>query len=343
VFVFQQYQSRLQFGFMQTEDHKFRYQSAEFQKINWDEATQFPWSQYSYLRSRLRRTTSVPVPPSLACATNPGGVGHNWFYRWFIKGDGINRIFVPAKLDDNPHLERDEYRDLLKDLDEITRRQLLNGEWVVDESGRPFKSEYFDQCRYVPGESETRPLSRKMFIDCAISDKNQSAFNAIVIMELMSDYRLRVVRVWREKTSFPRLVQTIRQFGEDYNYDGLLDGIVVEDKANGPAVYQTIRDGNNPHLARIITAFMPKGSKGERYHQAALWCERACVELPFPRDEHTVLWLFPFEEELYEILDGEGEYLDQADAFSMGVIYMEHYVSRGYWYRQRLQAQPAAL
>jgi hypothetical protein len=91
-------------------------------------------------------------------------------------------------------------------------------------------------------------------------------------------------------------------------------------------------------LARMVKPFMPKGSKGERYHQAALWCERACVELPFPREDNA-LWLFAFEEELYEILDGEGEYLDQADAFSMGVIWMEHLISRGYWYRQRLKEQ----
>jgi hypothetical protein len=341
VFVFSRYNSRLQFGFLKNEDDKFRYQSAEFQKINWDEATQFPWSQYSYLRSRLRRSTSVPVPPTLGCATNPGGVGHNWFYRWFVKGDGVNRIFLPAALKDNPYLHTEEYQQMLSDLDEITRRQLLNGEWVLDETGRPFKREFFDSpsTRYRPsgaslGSLEDRPIGRKMFVDCAISDKINEpgvAYNAVVIMELLASYKMRVRYVWREKCGFPTLVKMIRQLGVDYNYDGLLDGIVIEDKANGPAVYQTIREGNDPHLGRIVTNFMPAGSKGEKYHQAALWCERSCVELPYPIEDN-VRWLFAFEEELYEAPDGE--YLDQADAFTLGVIYMEHYLSRGHWFRQ---------
>lgn len=334
VAVFAKHKSRLQFGFMLKEDDKYRYQSAEFQKINLDEGTQFPWTQFSYMRSRNRRSSRVVVPPTISVATNPGGIGHQWFYRWFVKGDGINRVFIPAKIADNPHLEAAEYEEKLRDLDEITRAQLLDGAWVVDETGRPFKRGDFDERnRYLAGVSPDRPIARKMFVDAAITDKRTAAYNAIVVLELLASYRVRLRLVWREKCTFPALVTRVRELGNDYNYDGLLDDIVIEDKANGPAVYQTIRDGQDPLLARLVRAFMPAGSKGERYHQAAVWCERDCIELPYPMEDN-VTWLFAFEEELYEAPDGE--YLDQADAFSMGVIFMEHYISRGYWFRKRI-------
>ncbi len=351
VFTFLKYDTRLQFGHLSREDDKFRYQGPSFQRILFDEATQFPWSQYSYLRSRLRRNTKVNVPPTLACATNPGGVGHNWFYNWFVKGDGKQRVFVSAKIDDNPHARAQEYKATLRDLDEITRLQLLEGRWVVDESGRPFKRAFWDATnRYLPGFDElTRPIARWLFVDTALKDRQQGAFNAVVVMELMSDYRVRLRYVWREKTSFGMLVRRISELMHGaphgtplspgfpgFNRDGNLRGIIIEDKASGPALYQTIRDGQDPDARNLVRSFMPAGSKQERYGQAAVWCERGCVLLPQPNEDNAP-WLFAFEEEVYEAPDGD--YLDQADAFSMGVIFLEHLISTGYWTRERAMSE----
>lgn len=53
--------ARLQFGHLGNEGDKYRYQSAEFQFVGYDELTQFPEeSQYDYLFSRVRR-------PALSC------------------------------------------------------------------------------------------------------------------------------------------------------------------------------------------------------------------------------------------------------------------------------------
>lgn len=340
IFYFTPWKSQLQFGFLKSEDDKFRYQSAEFQTICFDEATQFPWSQYSYLRSRLRRSDRVRVPPTLACATNPGGLGHNWFYNWFVKGDGRRRVFISGRMADNPHLKTEEYVELLKDLDEITRRQLILGEWITDDSSKPFKREFWDdKNRYLPGGVSLDPrrvLGRKFFIDTPFTGKSTAAYYALVILELMSDYRVRVRHVWRDKVTFPTFVSYVVDWAQDYNYDGKLDEIVVESKANGPALHETIRDGQDPLTRHLIRAYMPVGSKNERYHQSALWCERDCVELPYVTDNNAPE-MFAFEEEIYEA--PESDYLDQADAFSMGVIFMEHLISRGYWWRQQMLAE----
>lgn len=55
--------ARLQFGYLQRENDRLRYQSAEFQFIAFDELTQWPHeSTYNYLFSRLRQ-------PSIECVT----------------------------------------------------------------------------------------------------------------------------------------------------------------------------------------------------------------------------------------------------------------------------------
>ena len=48
----------------------------------------------------------------------------------------------PARLDDNPHLDREEYAASLNRLDPLTRERLLNGDWDAAEGGM-FRREWF--------------------------------------------------------------------------------------------------------------------------------------------------------------------------------------------------------
>ena len=133
----------LAFGYLQTEDDKYRYQSAEFQFIGFDELTQFSETSYLYLHSRARRPSEGPlskVPIRIRAASNPGGQGHEWVKRRFIDFPE-GRSFVPAKLSDNPFLDADDYRNQLANLDEVTRQQLLDGNWQVTQKGGRFDPE----------------------------------------------------------------------------------------------------------------------------------------------------------------------------------------------------------
>lgn len=128
----------LQFAYMDHEGDELRYQSAEFQFVGFDELTQFPESQYTYLFSRLRRPEEGPlsrVPLRMRAASNPGGVGHGWVKKRFPidgkpRGD---RIFIPAKIADNPHLDAVAYRAGLAKLGETLQKQLEHGDWEVAE------------------------------------------------------------------------------------------------------------------------------------------------------------------------------------------------------------------
>ena len=103
----------LSFGYLETEKTKYRYQGASFHFIGFDELTQFTESQYLYLFSRLRKNENCPIPLRMRAASNPGGGGHEWVKKRFLefRGDPQKRLFISAGLNDNPYLNKEEYRE----------------------------------------------------------------------------------------------------------------------------------------------------------------------------------------------------------------------------------------
>lgn len=144
----------LTFGYLANENDKFQYQGSELQYIGFDELSQFTETQYTYLFSRLRRLKDGNVPLRMRSGSNPGGLGALWVRDRFIPddftpefaleervwekigedpetGEDQVRYFVPARLDDNPHLDQHEYDLSLRNLDPVTRAQLRRGDWQI--------------------------------------------------------------------------------------------------------------------------------------------------------------------------------------------------------------------
>jgi hypothetical protein len=159
--------SVLECASLQYLDDVYDYQGAEYGWIGWEELTEFAAEQYEYLMTRLRAPVDGVHPHSVA-TTNPGGRGHTWVKRRFVKprqddlveGDpmpvptevwrprpieGIHtaesppltRVYVPATMEDNPALiERDPgYRArVLAMADRGKRKALEEGDWdAIDE------------------------------------------------------------------------------------------------------------------------------------------------------------------------------------------------------------------
>lgn len=120
--------AKIQFGYMNAPLDRYKYQSSEFQLIGFDELTQFREEDYLYLFSRLRRTESMSVPLRMRSASNPGGIGHDWVKARFLSSDS-DRVFIPAKLHDNPHIDKESYTQSLMMLLPDERDRLLNGDW----------------------------------------------------------------------------------------------------------------------------------------------------------------------------------------------------------------------
>lgn len=142
--------SILDFGYCDSETDVYRYQSAEYDVIRFDELTHFTEQMYLYLMSRLRGTKDFPR--AMKSSTNPGGIGHSWVKRRFIdigepgkihsKGNG-KRLFIPATVFENKALIKNDpdYVKRLKNLSEKDRRQLLDGDWDTNEG------QYFSEWR----------------------------------------------------------------------------------------------------------------------------------------------------------------------------------------------------
>lgn len=146
--------SIIEFGYLDSEDDKYNYQSSQYDSVCWDELTQFTLGQYLYINSRCRSTVDG-MKPLVRAATNPGGVGHSWCRARFVSpavpgepfaiplepGQQKQRYgcFIPALLQDNKVLmERDPgYWDRLMTLPEHERRALAYGDWDV------FEGQYF--------------------------------------------------------------------------------------------------------------------------------------------------------------------------------------------------------
>lgn len=144
----------LAFGYLENEQDKYRYQSAEFQFVGFDETTQFAQTQYLYLFSRLRRLKESQVPIRMRGATNPGGMGHDFIKERFIVNPET-RVFIRGLLADNPHLDREQYEKSLAQLDYVTRKQLREGDWDVSPAGKLFNRKWFRVVEKAPEDIVT--------------------------------------------------------------------------------------------------------------------------------------------------------------------------------------------
>jgi len=138
--------SVIDYGFCDAENDVYKYQSAEYDVIRFDELTHFTESMYLYLLSRCRGANAFPK--SVKSTTNPGNVGHVWVKRRFIDPappgelitDGkLTRVFIQAFVKDNNFLMATDpdYVDRLDALPDKERLALKEGRWDV------FEGQYF--------------------------------------------------------------------------------------------------------------------------------------------------------------------------------------------------------
>lgn len=132
------------FGHLDHENAKYQFQSAAFQFIGFDEVTQFPETQYLYLFTRLRRLQGFDVPLRMRGAANPDGIGFEWVKRRFIKPGHPDRPFIPSRLADNPHIDQVAYLESLAELDPVSRKRYIDGDWEVRPEGKKFKRHWFE-------------------------------------------------------------------------------------------------------------------------------------------------------------------------------------------------------
>jgi predicted phage terminase large subunit-like protein len=84
--------------------------------------------------------TLPDVPLRMRSGSNPGGLGHDWVKARFVDQETREEasVFVPAKLRDNPSLDRKAYREGLGFLTATERARLEDGDWEAGDDGDLF-------------------------------------------------------------------------------------------------------------------------------------------------------------------------------------------------------------
>lgn len=143
--------SMLRFCFSEDDATIHKFQGAEMHWLGVDEAALMTPYQLRFLISRVRlgswKAAQEGYFPRIVFCSNPGGPSHSYLKRKFIdasppltyftdkstaKKDGSGgwrSIFIPSKMDDNPHLDKEMYEGAFTGMAPEQAKALRDGDW----------------------------------------------------------------------------------------------------------------------------------------------------------------------------------------------------------------------
>lgn len=355
----------LTFGYLARPLDKYRYASSEFQFIAFDELTDFDEDDYLFLFSRLRKPVWLKVPLRMRSASNPGGVGHEWVKERFVgqesggggqeSGDRTallladscllspdsssstssdvfvkhGRVYIPARIADNPALSEEEYRSTLSHLPSVARERLMNGNWDVQETGL-IHAEWLRYYVEVAGQLELLEPGGRML--ATIRDGSCHRFATIdpagTSAERAKELRGRgaswsVVQVWdqpsrelakflilrhqeRRQVGFPDLCELVAQVHREWQPTQLY----IEGEKLGRAVEEQLRD-------QLPISCLPTGGQDKSVRAGPLETKLQRGEIFLPRLETQ--WRPILEAEWLAWNGDERRPSDQIDAAAYAV------------------------
>ncbi len=311
--------STLTFGYLESESHIYRYKSAAFSFIGFEELTEFPIERfYTYLFSRLRKPTDSKIPLRMRATTNPDGPGAEWVYERFKPDDPQplenGRRFLSSKLYDNPHIDQESYIANLEETDPVTRMQLQEGVWRVKKSGNKFKQEWFDRC-YINEEDVPEEGITVRYWDLAATElkpgtrtNNDPDYTVGAKIRLYQNIYY-IMDIRRDRLSPGKLEEYVQETAE---FDGPDTIIYLEQEPGSSGKIMT-----DDYIRRVLSGYAafsdrPTGPKEARANvfSAALYNGMVrLVRAPWNKPFVTECCLFPTK----------GVHDDMVDAVSSGI------------------------
>lgn len=252
--------------------------------------------------------------------SNPGGPGHLWVKERFDIGPHIpedeclekgirpryigrnpNRPFIPALMEDNPHLDQSEYEEMLEELDPVTREQIRWGNWGVSPDSRfklpwlryysMYGNDYVLGKNQIGNQYSLKDLKIFATVDPAASSREgqgealnitqpgDPSWTVISDWGLTPDFNLIWLDMDRFQEEAPDVVGGVVRNWKKWRNRGL-QYTKIEDVGVGKAIYQLCRAAGVPvqpikkRVDKVVnaTAAMRLMEKGRVWiPQSALW------------------------------------------------------------------------
>jgi predicted phage terminase large subunit-like protein len=330
----------LSFGYLQHEDDKYNYKTAQYQFIAFDELTSFEEGAYLYLFTRLRRLQGYPVPLRVRSATNPDGPYAEWVRKRFVpreylqadvetrfsrvwevrgtdrRGRAAIRYFVPARLEDNPHIDQEAYEESLAYSDEVAYHMIRNGDWEIRHKGKKFYRSWFEPLvarSSVP--YERLKLVRSWDVAHTSPKPGEEPDYSVGILygldpQTGTRYVLDVVRFQGNPGEFDTwFIRTAKRDGEHVPI------VVEQEPAAGINLIWHLKEKlRDEGLERIVYGVPPKGDKETRANPVAMVAKDglvAVVDAPWSEEFLSEIAGFP-----------HGAKKDQVDALSQAETWL---------------------
>ena len=228
------------------------------------------YQQYKSIPLRFRAASNPPLAEQIARG--------EWVKKRYVtKTTRGDRIFIPAGLDDNPHLNKEEYLTSLNRLDPITREQLLKGDWNIRVKGRMFDRSWFHIVDQAPAEARrvrfwdpahTEPATKKNQAGTTDPDWFAGCKGGVTEQKL---FYIENVRKWRKTPLASK--HAVKQQAE---LDGRQTAIVMERE---PAAGVNLIDDYTRLLAGFVFRgyISPKGYKNDQAMALASYAEAGNV------------------------------------------------------------------
>lgn len=246
--------SVLECASLQYYDDVLDYQGAEYGLIAWEEITEFMVEQYEFMLARVRAPVDGVRAHTIA-TTNPGGPGHSWVKKRWVKLDPVksdfpgvqpkpyvpfrpkpteqnpepqSRVFIPATHEDNPKLlERDP--GYLARLRQISKRGLRlaleKGDWDAIDAveGALWSAEEIDRGRVSPEwfKNKVRSYQRALAVDPSDGDESGDAFG-VSLCARGADGVGYVEGAWEWRNSPRKMAQAAIEIYHDYGCSALV-------------------------------------------------------------------------------------------------------------------------
>jgi hypothetical protein len=266
-------------GHMEKEKDVLQHDTNEYQYVGIDQAEQFTEYQLRYISSRIR-SANPDLPAIYRLTANPGGSAHVYLRDRFVKPapngnvilvdkvTNLKRLYIPARLTDNPHLmENDpDYINRLMLLPEAEREAKMNGDWFS------FAGAVFQELRITrnPGEPENalhviQPFPIPEYWPKVLAiDWGFSAFTFAIWAAISPEDRIYVYRCYKSKKT------TIRQWGSDLARLSQFDGRMVRIALDPSAWQQRGYDLTIAEEFQNASGFIPERADNDRHSGVSL-------------------------------------------------------------------------